>query len=395
MPGRGPEVHPARFQSIRAQRLPEHRHVGVLLGEAVRARRPAPAGVRGLVDAEPRVADAAHVASLLGHHPAAVRVARVQPHDVAEAARQPARALAGARRTVRDPARPGRHAGDLGPAPPRVVRAVDGVVALQVEPLGAGWVLAQAVRVVAGRRLGVGQVVGPHAAVHRLPALAPILAPVAAARRDGDEQPLGVAGVHLDRVEEETAARRLPRCAGGVVLQRAHPAPARPLVVAPEERRRFDPRPQPAGPGGVPGRQVPDPLELAVGLRREGEAPGGGRPALPAVLAPVDVAAPYGVVDGRPDPAGLPRIGHGVVHLVAFQQRALQPPRLAIGSGEGAEETLPGAHEENHVGDLHLSPPAAPRRPPRRPPPRRSPPARSAGRRPRPWSAASPSPGGR
>ncbi len=198
-------------------------------------------------------------------------------------------------------------------------------------------------------RLRLRQVVGSHAMVYRPPRRSAIVGSVDAAGREGDVDTVRVPGIELDRVQRETALRRLPARSGRVLVQRPDRRPARAQVAAHEQTRRLDAGVQNVRCVRMARRQVPDRVQLARRLTRAG-GHRQVRPARASVVGPVDVGPPDRVVGGREAPPGCPRIQHGVVDLVAGKVGSLESPVAASRVRPGPEEPLPSADQEDDIG---------------------------------------------
>ena len=130
---------------------------------------------------------------------------------------------------------------DLPPRLAGVVAAHDVPVLLHEQHARARPVHRDAVHAVAhlGRR--VGDLLGPEAAVHRPPRLAGVVAPERARRRDGDEDPLGMARIDQDRVQAHPAGTRLPGGRRGVLAQSGQLLPGLAAVDRAEQGGVLDP----------------------------------------------------------------------------------------------------------------------------------------------------------
>ena len=203
--------------------------------------------------------------------------------------------------------------------------------------------------------VGIGDVLGPQPAVDRLPRLAAVVGAERAGRRDGDEDPPGIARVEEDRVQAHAAGAGLPLRARAVAAQAGELLPGLPAVGGAEERGVLH-----AGVDGVGigerRLEVPDALEL----------PGVRRAVVPLVRAGdavVDelvahrlpgLAAVVGALDHLPEPAaGLRGVepvridGRAleVIDLPAAEMRAVDVPLPARAVGGEDERALARADE--------------------------------------------------
>src|SRR5919108_572799 len=252
--------------------------------------------VVGAVDAEPAVAGDAVLGALFGHDPGDVRVGRVERDREAEAARK----------TV-----------PLEPLPrvAVVVGAVDAAVVLLPQTAGTGRVGEQLVDALAHvRERVVREEVRGHALVDRSPALAAVLAPEAARRRDRGVDP--VVG-ELDRVAAHAAGARLPALSGRMLEETPDELEGDAAVVGAEEDAGIAAKPERVRPRlDVPGRVQ---LQLAILGQAEGL---GTLPRLPAVGGAMDGGAVDEVVrSGVERPVAW--VDDGVVDRPAGEERPL------------------------------------------------------------------------
>src|SRR2546426_606227 len=83
-----------------------------------------------------------------------------------------------------------------------------------------------------------------------------------AADADAHRNPLGILRVDRDRVEPHAAEAGHPVRPRRLIVERFYERPRLAPVVAPEESGRLGPRPHDVRRRGVPGLDVPRPLEL-------------------------------------------------------------------------------------------------------------------------------------
>ena len=109
--------------------------------------------------------------------------------------------------------------------------------------------------------VGSGMYCGVQPLVDRLPGLAAVVGAEGAGGRDGDEDPLRVAGIEEDGVQAHAAGARLPVGTGAVAAQAGQLLPGLAAVGRAEERRVFDAGVDRVG-IGQRRLEMPDPLEL-------------------------------------------------------------------------------------------------------------------------------------
>ena len=210
---------------------------------------------------------------------------------------------------------------------------------------------------------------GLQSAVDRPPGLAAVVGAEGARRRDGDEDPLGIARIEQDGVQAHAAGARLPARARAVAAQSGKFLPGLAAVGRAEQGGVFH-----AGVDGVRIGQrrfeMPDALEL----------PGMRRAVVPLVRAGdavVDelvahrlprLAAVVGALDQLPEPAaGLRRVqpvridGRAlqVIDLPAREVRAADVPLLALAVRRQDERALARANQYSYSAHPHSFLPAA------------------------------------
>ena len=268
-------------------------------------------------------------------------------------------------------------AADLSPRLAGVVAAHDVPVLLHEQHVRTRPVHRDAVNAVADLGRRVGDLLGPEAAVDRPPRLAGVVGPEHARRRDGDEDPPGMARIEQDRVQAHPAGARLPGGRRGVVAQSGELLPGLPAVGRAEQGGVLDP--------GVDrvriGRrwlEVPDARELP-GMRRAVVPLVSAGDAVVHELVPhrlPRLAAVAGALDHLPEPAaGLRRVQPirvsrrplEMVDLPASEVGATDVPPLALAVRRQDERALPRTNQDPYLAHsltpfraLRPSSPAAP-----------------------------------
>ena len=207
---------------------------------------------------------------------------------------------------------------------------------------------------------------GLQAAVDRPPRLAGVVGPEGARRRDGDEDPVGVARVEQDRVQAHPTGARLPARSRAVAAQPGKLLPRLPAVGRAEQGGVFDPGVDRVR-IGQRRFEMPDALEL----------PGVRRAVVPLVRAGDAVvhelvahrlpglAAVVGALDHLPEPAaGLRRIqpirvggrSFEVIDLPARKVGAADVPSLALSVRRQDERALACANQYSYSAHNLLLP---------------------------------------
>ena len=232
---------------------------------------------------------------------------------------------------------------DVVPRLAGVVGAVHAAVELHVERVGLQRgpmhvVHAEGVRAIADI---LGQVARDEALVPSVPGGSGVLGDPHARRGDRDREPRRVVRPRADRVQAHAARARLPVGSRRLVPEAAVDGPGTPAVLASEERRRRDARPEHVR---LDARlDDPDPLDRGVAIGRESRA----LRLLPLArgIHRVVYARPELPVGDRSEVAPAPRITHRELDRVPRELPGDLGHRAAPRSSQH-EQPLAGADEE-------------------------------------------------